>query len=103
LFHVEGGNKENIVARITGGRREMGASALRRDFNARVNSSDEFNSSSIAFLRRSRDSAELVSMKVAVDTVFKVKRVIACVTHSELRQNYVTLFSNKILTMRPPG
>src|ERR1019366_2218694 len=60
-FQSEGDNREKIAARISGGRLEIGASALRRDFKARVCSSDGFISSSIACRRLSRDSA---SMKV---------------------------------------
>ena len=59
----------------------MKASALRRDFKTRVNSSDEFISSSIACRRRSWDPAEFVSMKVTsrggrngTKTVFKWQR-----------------------------
>jgi hypothetical protein len=34
--HVEKDKKENTAARISGGSREMGASALRRDLNAGI-------------------------------------------------------------------
>lgn len=59
-----GGRRENIAASVSGGRREMGASALRRDLKARVDSSNEIISSSNACKRWSRDSAKLVCMKV---------------------------------------
>jgi len=54
----------NMVARVSGGRHEMGASALRRDLNTRRVSSNEFISSSIACRRWFLDSIELVSMKM---------------------------------------
>jgi hypothetical protein len=42
----------------------MGASVLRRDFKAKIDTCNEFISSSITFRSRSLDSAELVFMKV---------------------------------------
>ena len=64
MTHADGGKKENIAVRVSGGRREMGASVLRRDFKAHRESCNEFISSSITCRRKSLCSAELVSMKV---------------------------------------
>jgi hypothetical protein len=52
-----------MATRVLGSRREMGASALRRDLKARVDSSNETISSSIACRMWSLDSAKLVCMK----------------------------------------
>jgi hypothetical protein len=73
-FHVKADRKVNIVASVSGNRRETGASSLRWDFKARIRASDDFIkarvdssneliSSSIACRRWSQDSGE-VSMKV---------------------------------------
>ncbi len=55
---------ENISARVSGGRREMGIIALRRCLEACRDSCGEFISSSISCRRRSREPAEIGCMKV---------------------------------------
>ncbi len=55
---------ENIAARVSRGRREMGIIALRRCLKARRDSCSEFVSSSIFCRRRSREPAEIGCMKV---------------------------------------
>ena len=66
-----GDKNENIAARVSGGRYEIGASAFRRDFKAQIeariesiDACNEFISSSITCRRSSGDSAKPVSMKV---------------------------------------
>src|SRR6267154_5036570 len=61
--HIERERKKNIAARVSGGSREMETSSFWRDFKARVDSSNELISSSIACRRWSQDSGD-VSMKV---------------------------------------